>query len=262
MKYAYWLHNIPKISNGKIRFLYEEAVSAEEIYHMKASHLKHINGVTEEDIKEIQRSKRKWDIDKAWLQLMEQGIGFVSLEQPEFPEKVKNIPNPPYALYYVGKLPDENQRTVAIVGARARSAYGSEVAFEIGRGLTQNGIQVVSGLARGIDRDAHQGALEGGGETYGVLGCGVDVCYPREHRFLYEKIQKNGGLISEYAPGTPPMAHQFPARNRIISGLSDCVVIVDITTNCLIQRSPRIYAFKGLNGRFAALFHRFIRNAV
>lgn len=253
MKYAYWLHNIPQIGNGKIRFLYEEAVCAEEIYHMPLSALKNIKGLTETDIKAIQTSKRKWDVDKEWFRLMEQGIGFVSLEQSEFPEKVKHIPNPPYALYYVGKLPDEHRKTVAIVGARARSAYGSEVAFQIGEGLAQNGIQVVSGLARGIDRDAHQGALKGGGDTYGVLGCGVDICYPREHRFLYEQMVVSGGLVSEYPPGTQPIAQQFPARNRIISGLSDCVIIVEareksgslITADFAMEQGRDVYAVPG-----------------
>ena len=107
MKYAYWLHNISGIGNSKIRNLYAHAECAEEIYHMSLSHLKKIVGITEDDIKEIHNSRRRWDVDKEWFRLMEQGIGFVSLEQMEFPEKIRNIPNPPYALYYVGKLPDE-----------------------------------------------------------------------------------------------------------------------------------------------------------
>ena len=98
MKYAYWLHNIAGIGNGKIRHLYDEAVSAEEIYHLPIQQLKKIHGITENDAKEIVRSQRKWDVDKEWFSLLTQGIGFVSLEQDEFPEKVRHISNPPFAL--------------------------------------------------------------------------------------------------------------------------------------------------------------------
>ena len=253
MKYAYWLHNVPGIGNAKIKQLYEVADSAEEIYHLSLPQLKKVHGITEEDIKAFQKSQKKWDVDKEWFQLLEQGIGFVSQEQPEFPEKVRHIHNPPYALYYVGKLPDANRKTVAIVGARMRSAYGSQVACEIGKALAQHGIQVISGLARGIDRDAHQGALEGGGDTYGVLGCGVNICYPRENRYLYNKMIETGGVISEYPPGTQPASGRFPARNRIIAGLSDCVVVVEakeksgslITADFAMEQGKDVYAVPG-----------------
>lgn len=253
MKYAYWLHNIPGMGNGKIRRLYEDVSCAEEIYHMSLPQLKKMEGITEEDIKSIHKSQKKWDVDKEWFHLMEQGIGFVSLEQAEFPEKIRHIHNPPYALYYVGKLPEENRKTVAIVGARTRSAYGSQVAVELGKVLAQNGIQVMSGLARGIDKDAHQGALEGGGDTYAVLGCGVNICYPKENRYLYHKMIETGGIISEYPPGTQPMSKYFPARNRIIAGLSNCVVVVEakeksgslITAEFAMDQGRDVYAVPG-----------------
>ena len=253
MKYAYWLHNIPGLGNTKIRSLYHDVACAEELYHMPLSQLKKIFGITEEEVKLIHYSQRKWDVDKEWFRLMEQGIGFISMEQPEFPEKVRHIHNPPYALYYVGKLPEENRKSVAIVGARTRSAYGSQIATELGMVLAQHGIQVISGLARGIDRDAHQGALEGGGDTFGVLGCGVDVCYPRENRYLYHKMIETGGVISEYPPGTQPLPKQFPARNRIIAGLSHCVVVVEakeksgslITADFAMEEGRDIYAVPG-----------------
>ena len=253
MKYAYWLHNIPGFGNGKIRQLYKEVACAEELYEMALPQLKKINGITEEDVKEIHKSQKKWDVDKEWMKLMEQGIGFVSMEQSEFPEKVRHISNPPYALYYVGKLPEENRKAVAIVGARTRSAYGSQVAFELGKALAQHGIQVISGLARGIDRDAHQGALEGGGDTYGILGCGVNICYPSENRYLYNKMLETGGIISEYPPGTKPMSKLFPARNRIIAGFCNCVVVVEakeksgslITADFAMEQGKDVYAVPG-----------------
>ena len=253
MKYAYWLHNIPGFGNAKIRSLYHEVGSAEELYHLPLAQIKSLMGIREEEAKLIHASQRKWDVDKEWFHLMEQGIGFVSLEQPEFPEKVRHIHNPPYALYYVGKLPEENRKTVAIVGARTRSAYGSQVATELGKTLAQNGVQVVSGLARGIDRDGHQGALDGGGDTYAVLGCGVDICYPNENKYLYNKMIETGGVISEYPPGTKPVPGQFPARNRIIAGLCECIVVVEakeksgslITADFAMEEGRDIYAVPG-----------------
>ena len=253
MKYAYWLHNVVGIGTAKIRHLYEETVSAEEIYHLSLSELRKVPGLTEEDARSIQKSQKKWDVDKEWFALMEQGIGFVSLEQPEFPEKVRHISNPPYALYYVGKLPEENRKSIAIVGARTRSAYGSQVATELGKSLAEHGVQVISGLARGVDRDAHQGALLGGGDTYGVLGCGVNICYPSENKYLYNQMIESGGVISEYPPNTKPNPKQFPARNRIIAGLCNAVVVVEakeksgslITAEFAMDQGRDVYAVPG-----------------
>ena len=253
MKYAYWLANIPGIGNAKIRHMYEEAVCAQEIYELPLSQLKKIEGLTEADIKSIHASKLHWELDKQWFDLMEQGIGFVSAEQEHFPEKLQNIPDAPYALYYVGNLPEENRKTVSIVGARGRSTYGSEVAQKLAKALAEHGVLVVSGLAKGIDSDAHKGALEGQGDTFAVLGCGVNVCYPRENRYLYQKIMEHGGILSEYPPGTQPIAGYFPARNRIISGLSDCVVVIEarersgslITADFAMEQGRDVYALPG-----------------
>ncbi|MBR3811487.1 MAG: DNA-processing protein DprA [Agathobacter sp.] len=253
MKYAYWLHNISGIGNAKIRMLYEVASSAEEIYHLPLQQLRKVPGLKEDDIKALQKSQKKWDLDKEWISLMEKGIGFVCLEQDEFPEKVRNIPNSPYALYYVGKLPNENRKCVAIVGARTRTAYGSQVAQELGKALAKQGVSVISGLARGIDRDAHQGALDANGETFAVLGNGVDICYPKENKFIYNQMIETGGIISEYPPGTQPVAKQFPARNRIIAGFCDCLVVIEareksgslITADFAMEQGRDVYALPG-----------------
>ena len=253
MKYAYWLHNVSGIGNAKIQQLLQKTSGAEEVYALRPKELQKIEGLTEADVRAIGESKRKWRLDKEWFQLLEKGIGFVSLEQKEFPEKVRHIPNPPYALYYIGKLPDENRKTISIVGARARSAYGSEVAQKIAKALALKDVQIISGLARGIDKDAHQGALNGGGDTFAVLGSGVDICYPKEHRYLYNQILTNGGIISEYPPGTKPSPGQFPARNRIVAGLSHCVVVVEareksgslITADFAMEQGRDVYAVPG-----------------
>ncbi len=253
MKYAYWLDNLPGIGNGKRRYLFEEATCAREIFEMPLSQLKKIQGLKEEDIRTIHVGRMNWDLDKKWFELMEKGIGFVSAEQETFPQKLQHIPNAPYALYYIGKLPDENRKSVAIVGARGRSIYGSEIAIKLSKKLSEHGVQIISGLAKGIDTDAHKGAIEGMGDTYAILGCGVDVCYPKDNRYLYQKILEKGGIVSEYPPKTQPIAGYFPQRNRIISGLSDCVVVVEakeksgslITADFAMEQGKDVYAVPG-----------------
>ena len=147
--------------------------------------------------------------------------------EPAYPKLLKEIDNPPAVLYYVGKLPDEHLKLMAIVGTRRMTAYGKNVAEELGHFLSINGIGVVSGLARGIDGAAQSSVVNAGGFTYAVLGCGVDYIYPPEHRDLAKMIVRNGAVISEYAPGTHPDRSNFPQRNRIISGMSSGVIIVE-----------------------------------
>lgn len=118
-----------------------------------------------------------------------EGIGFVCVEDARYPQKLRRISATPYALYYIGRLPDETRKSVAIVGARTRSAYGSQITGKLARALAQNRMDIISGMAMGIDADAHSGALEENGDTYAVLGCGVDVCYPKRNRYLYEKCR-------------------------------------------------------------------------
>ena len=156
-------------------------------------------------------------------------IQWIQQEDIEYPEKLRPYKGMPKTLYVLGGLPDPSRPSVAVVGARRSTSYGDNIARQFSAELAANGIQIISGLAWGIDTAAHTGALEGGGETYAVMGCGVDVCYPAGNRKLYEWIlqEKRGGIISEQEPGRPPLAGFFPARNRIISGLSCGVVVVE-----------------------------------
>jgi DNA processing protein len=178
------------------------------------------------------------------------------MEQPSYPQRLRHIYDPPYGLYYMGELPDERAPAAAIVGARACSPYGKKLAGRIGSCLGANGVSIISGMARGIDGYGHEGALEGGGKTYGVLGCGVDVVYPPEHGRLYEEIVSHGGILSEYAPGMPPKPGYFPQRNRIISALSDVVLIIEareksgslITADCALEQGKDVYAAPGRVG--------------
>lgn len=253
MKYELWLANIKGIGNQKIRYLLDAAGSAEELYFSDEAVLNQIYGITDADIRNIMESRKVWNLEKEMEALYEKGLSFVSMEQKNYPGRLRNIQSAPYALYYRGHLPDEKKKAVAIVGARGRSAYGSSVARELARELAKRDAVVVSGLARGIDSDGHAGSLEEEGETFAVLGCGADICYPAQNRYLYEKIVENGGIISEYPPQTPAKAAFFPARNRIISGLCDCVVVVEarkksgslITADYAMEQGKEVYAVPG-----------------
>ena len=176
-----------------------------------------------------------------------------------FPAALAAIHDPPRTLWVKGDLDALHAPCVAIVGSRAASPYALEVARQLGADLARRNVTVVSGLARGVDSAAHRGALEGDGRTVAVFGCGVDVIYPREHRALVERILERGALVSEFPLGTPPRREYFPQRNRIISGLSLAVVIVEaaessgslITADFALEQGRTVLAVPGnvLGGR-------------
>ncbi len=171
-----------------------------------------------------------------------------------YPKRLSSLPGMPEKLYVMGKVPKDDRPSIAIVGARMCSAYGRIQAFSYGKYLSNAGVQVISGLALGIDAEGHKGALEGNTPTFAVLGSGADVCYPAANRHLYERILRNGGgIISEYPPGTLPRNYFFPARNRIISAFADVVLVVEakeksgslITAGCGLEQGKSIYAIPG-----------------
>lgn len=158
------------------------------------------------------------------------GIAFATVLDEIYPRILREIPGPPPVLYYRGTLPAQDEPTVAIVGTRRATSYGREATTRIAADLAGAGVTVVSGLAKGIDGFAHRAALDAGGRSIGVLASGVDIIYPPEHRHLAERIVECGALVSDYPPGTKPDAPNFPARNRIISGLSLATVVVEAPT--------------------------------
>ncbi len=175
-------------------------------------------------------------------------------DDPEYPGRLLSIPHMPEKLYVRGNLPREDRPSIAIVGARMCSPYGREQALRYARVLSGAGVQVISGLAYGIDSWGHRGALKGSAPTFAVLGNGVDICYPAENRPLYgEILAGGGGVISEYPPGTRPRNYFFPLRNRIISGLSDVVLIVEakaksgslITAGYGLEQGKPVYGIPG-----------------
>lgn len=185
---------------------------------------------------------------------MKSKIQYYMKKQEQYPEKLRNIDNPPKGIYCMGAMPDPSKPTVAIVGARMCSPYGKQQALFFAKSLSEHGVQIISGLARGIDGYSHRGALEGGTPTFAVMGCGLDHCYPAEHKKLQDEIvASGGGILSEYPICTPPLRAYFPQRNRIISGLSDLVLIVEakeksgslITADCALEQGKMVYAVPG-----------------
>ena len=173
---------------------------------------------------------REEELEKAILikeELKDKNINFITINDSIYPESLRNIKEPPYVLLDVGDIGVVNKRKVGIVGARKNSYYGKNSTKEIVKELVRNDICVVSGGARGIDSIVHDACLRFGGNTIAVLGCGIDICYPSENRNLFDRIRQNNLIISEFLPGTKPYAYNFPRRNRIISGLSEVVVVTE-----------------------------------
>lgn len=201
----------------------------------------------------LRRGRKDVSLEQPERNLREKRIHFVWAGDAEFPERLRNIPDPPFALYYRGRLPQEERTSVGIVGARMASPYGREQARRFAVELAEGGIQIISGMAYGVDGIAGRGALEVSDASFAVLGCGVDICYPKENRSLYEALCERGGVISEYRPGTEPEARLFPPRNRIISALSDALLVVEarersgtlITVDCALEQGKDVFAVPG-----------------
>lgn len=238
------------------RMLLEEG-SVSAVYNIEEKGLRRAGCFTEEQIRKwkvMQKNREK--LCEQFHREMEQGIRFITRQDDDYPEKLKPHQGQPYGIYVKGKLPEQDIPAVAIVGARRCSSYGKMLAEKFGRELAQEGVQVISGAASGIDGISQWAALQAGGTSFGILGSGVDVVYPPENGKLYAALAEKGGLISEYPPGRPPLGIQFPARNRIISGLSDCLVVVEarkrsgtlITTDFALEQGKDIGAVPGRVG--------------
>ena len=182
-----------------------------------------------------------------------EGIRYISKEDKAFPEKLLELHDCPKGIYVRGNLPDPSKKSVAIVGARMCSAYGRATASYFARVLATHDVQIISGLALGIDGAAHEGTLMAKGKTFAVMAGGCDICYPRSHIGLYESIRATGGIISEEPCGYPPIAKMFPKRNRIISILADIVLVVEaraksgslITADFAAEQGRDIFAVPG-----------------
>ncbi len=286
--YENWLYHVPGIGRKKYRQLLEMAGGARQVYELPASQLKELlaiwkkeqdgSSVSGGDLAIIEKYREIVSPVRLWQEYREKRIGIISEEEDEYPARLRDIPDRPVMLYMMGKDAEResyvnwnktgktedsenasvkagffSRPAIAVIGSRICSEYGRMVASRIGRLCAQMDIELISGMAVGIDGIAQRAALEAGGRVTAVLGSGVDVCYPRENRELYEKLLQNGKIISEYTPGTDPVPGNFPLRNRIISGLADAVIVVEakeksgtmITVDMALEQGRQVYIIPG-----------------
>lgn len=252
--FEYWFASISGLTDEKKLRLRACMKSGEAIYYIEEKELKRMQFLNDTDRNTIMQEQKVRTPKEEWEQLISAGIWMSLCFEETYPTRLSDISDKPYALYGKGNLPKDDEPSAAIVGARACTAYGEECAGWFAKEMARHGIQIVSGLARGIDGSAQRGALMGEGRTYAVLGNGVDICYPREHIGLYTDILAHGGgILSEQPPKTKPFAWNFPRRNRIISALSDVVLVIEakeksgslITADCALEQGKDVYALPG-----------------
>jgi DNA processing protein len=241
------------VDSRKLNLMLEIYGTARDVFFTKAGEASRASNLSAYSAKFFSRAHSLQYIENLLKNLEERGIAYFSRDNERYPSLLKEIPDPPVGIFCIGTLPSDNTYKVAIVGSRKCSEYGLMAARLLSKPLAQAGVVIVSGMARGVDSMAHRGALEAKGKTIAVLGCGVDICYPSENKNLREEIIESGCILSEYPPGTTPQAHFFPARNRIISGLSHGVVVAEagkrsgtlITVDQAMEQGREVFAVPG-----------------
>ncbi len=248
-----WLSHLSHLSPKKIYALYTTFGSIEEIYNLDEHRLRLTGFLNNSDILKLS-DKSISALDDVYKSITQHNIKVVTIDSDEYPENLLNLDVPPCVLYIKGNFIDLNRYpSISIVGSRRPSQYGAYAAEHISRGIAQKGYIVISGLADGIDSFAHLGAVNADMPTVAVLGCGIDIVYPSSNTNLAQKILKDGMIISEYAPGTPPAKHRFPERNRIIAALSLATAVIEtneksgslITSKFALELGKDIFALPG-----------------
>lgn len=248
-----YLLTIPNIGPGRIRRLLQIFPTLHSLLHAPVQNLVRVEGIDYKLAAQIKAGGNREEADRQLRLIQEKQIKHVTIWDENYPPLLRQIPDPPVVLFYKGEIKAQHQRALAVVGTRTPSNYGKIVTTRLVRQLVQKGITIVSGLARGIDTIAHRTALEQGGETVAVLGCGIDRIYPPENRSLFQKIKQEGTIFSEYFVGVGPDAVNFPKRNRIISGLSRGTLVVEagersgalITAIYALNHNREVFAVPG-----------------
>ena len=251
---AYWLgfHLVPGIGATRVARLLEHFGSLEAAWHADTGALR-AAGLNDRAATSLIATRERVVLDRELDRIDRHGVTIFTLADDAYPRLLREIPSPPLVLYVRGELGPADQPAVAVVGTRRASSYGREMARRLSTEVAAAGVTVVSGLARGIDGTAHQAALDAGGRTIAVFGCGIDTIYPPEHRRLADAIVGSGAIVTEFPLGTPPDAPNFPVRNRLISGLSLGVIVVEaprrsgalITANFAADQGRTVYAVPG-----------------
>lgn len=252
IKYWIWFSSLFKIPPAKKILLIEHFKDPALLWEASDQDLRALGFITQQMINEIEDREKRRKTDKLFENVKKCDADVITYNDSVYPCELKYMADPPAVLYCRGKLQLSDVH-IAVVGSRRATEYGMSTARKLSRELASNGVTVVSGMARGIDSGAHKGALEAGGRTVAVLGCGIDTVYPSENAELMKNIIKSGAVLSEYPPGTPPLAFNFPARNRIISGLSRAVTIIEanaksgslITADFALDQGKDVFAVPG-----------------
>jgi DNA processing protein len=247
------LKKIPRLGDAGLKKLMEVFESAEAVCSASTQELVE-RAELPEPLASATKDRSLFRKAEAELKAIHRaGITVLSLKDPDYPRSLSAISNPPPILYMKGQMIPTDHQAIAIVGSRKASSYGIRTATHLAHDLSAFGFTIVSGLARGVDSAAHSGALNGGGRTFAVLGCGLDIPYPRENATLREEIIEHGAIFSEFPLGTPPLSGNFPHRNRIISGLALGTLVVEaaersgslITAHCALEQGREVFAIPG-----------------
>lgn len=269
-KTQYWIgfNRVSGIGPTRLRTLLDAFGSLETAWHATAEDLQ-AAGLGPKTIQALIETRERLDLDQEIARIAALGIHITTWQDEDYPIRLKEIHSPPPVLYVRGEIKPQDRWAAAVVGTRRATAYGKATAREVSSVLAASGVTVVSGLARGIDSIAHQAALEVGGRTLAVLGSGLDQMYPPEHRKLAESIAGNGAILSDYPLGTRPEPRNFPPRNRIISGLSLAVIVVEagigsgalITADFAGEQGREVFAVPGdIHRRTSQGTNRLIRS--
>jgi DNA processing protein len=251
-KYLVWLSSIEGLGTKKANRLLKTLKTPKSIFLADEVALEQTGFLTNQDVLNISKKKYKENLENLLEYNYKNNIKTLALEDEDYPNLLKNIYDPPFLLYYKGTM-EKEQKILSIIGSRKATTYGLKMAGIIAQSLGKLGFTVVSGMAKGIDSMAHLACVEQKTTTWAVLGCGVDVVYPAENRRLMEKIIERGAVISEFAPKTKPLPYHFPMRNRIISGLSLGVIVIEageksgslITANLALEQGREVFALPG-----------------
>ena len=250
----YWIafNRVPRIGRARFILMEQQFGSLKDAWHAGMSDLR-AAGLDSRIAQLIVSRRPTIDPDAEIKRVSDSGVHAVTWHHDEYPPRLKEIYDPPPVLYLRGELLPEDERSVAVVGTRRPTAYGREAAYRLSSDLARSGVAIVSGLARGIDSIAHRAAMEAGQRTIAVFGSGLDVVYPREHSKLADEIAQNGTLMSEHPLGARPSAHNFPRRNRIISGITLGTVVMEagehsgalITAGHALEQNREVFAVPG-----------------
>lgn len=251
-RYSIWFSSINILPIKKVKLM-KNAKEIEKIYKLTEKELLKIEGLDLLDVAEIAKNKDEKLLEKYENYINKNEIEVISINDKQYPEKLKNIYDPPIIIFAKGNMKLLKEKAVAIVGSRETNEYGKKQAYEISYNLSKNNIAIVSGLAKGIDEMAHLGALNANKNTIAVIGTGHDIVYPKENKNIYGNIIKDGLVISEYLVGTKPVPKNFPMRNRIVAGIADAVLVIQarknsgaiITADFALEYGKSIYALPG-----------------